>query len=219
MSHFSYDTSVPVTRHSGLAAELYSQNFQNVETVLNVAAGGTNLGQDLAPKLFHDVRVVSVDPVYARQTLTHRSNMVAGLMQELPFRDESFDAAMLHFGMEYIPRNEVGATIHEMLRVVKPTGPESDGVVLINPAYKSRRLQRALHHAGFDEMFAGVIEHDAGVSHIEYRRHIFPTLIIQKTPALTAEREVELAALVQDTQAMHRIRLLGMTGLNRLLDI
>src|SRR6476660_1844584 len=81
---------------------------------LRAASEGANVvGLDLTPELFAtawrrmDERGVAVD-------------WVEGDAEELPFGDESFDAVLSVFGVQFAPRHEVVA--RELARVTRPGG-------------------------------------------------------------------------------------------------
>jgi SAM-dependent methyltransferase len=77
------------------------------------AAGAQVVGLDLTPELFEtawrraDAQGVAVD-------------WVEGDAEELPFPDESFDAVLSVFGVQFAPRHQVVAD--ELARVVRPGG-------------------------------------------------------------------------------------------------
>ncbi len=192
MSEYSYDKVTPVTAHDGMAANLYHEVFGQVGSVLNVAAGDTRLHDSL--QLYGVATdIVSVDPAYARPEYSGREGYVAGLAQELPFADESFDSAMCQFGLQHIPMEDIPATIHEMIRITRTADENRDqtkGYILLNPVFKNVRLEKAL--AGFNDDVAFLWHHDgAGMTGLE-RRALYPTLVIHKTPDLTPETEQDL---------------------------
>jgi SAM-dependent methyltransferase len=77
------------------------------------AAGAQVVGLDLTPELFETARV--------RAAAHHVTvDWVEGDAEELPFDDESFDAVLSIFGIQFAPRHEV--TARELARVTRPGG-------------------------------------------------------------------------------------------------
>ena len=77
------------------------------------AAGAKVVGLDLTPELFERAR--------ARQAeFGVEVDWVEGDAESLPFADESFDAVLSIFGIQFAPRHEV--TANELARVVRPGG-------------------------------------------------------------------------------------------------
>ena len=77
------------------------------------AAGGRVTGLDLTPELFHTARRRAERQGVAVQ-------WIEGDAEELPFEDESFDAVLSVFGVQFAPRHEVVA--EELVRVTRPGG-------------------------------------------------------------------------------------------------
>jgi SAM-dependent methyltransferase len=77
------------------------------------AAGAQVVGVDLTPELFVTARSRASE-------LDVAVDWVEGDAEELPFADESFDAVLSAFGVQFAPRHEVVA--RELARVARPGG-------------------------------------------------------------------------------------------------
>ena len=101
----------------------------DVRRVLDVATGTGDLAMDIA-RLRPDVRVTGLDFVVemlmearrktADKSFGERIDYLSGDAMRIPFKDNSFDAATIAFGLRNIP-DRLGALI-EMVRVVRPGG-------------------------------------------------------------------------------------------------
>jgi SAM-dependent methyltransferase len=77
------------------------------------AAGADVVGLDLTPELFERAR--------SRQAeFGVEVDWVEGDAEALPFGDDSFDAVLSIFGIQFAPRHDV--TAHELARVLRPGG-------------------------------------------------------------------------------------------------
>jgi|GEM_PF-5105984 len=198
---FQYDSRTPVTAHDNLMATMYGDFFRNTDTVLNVAAGHTDLGADLRHRGIM-TRVTSFDPIYEREPGSHR---VPGYAQAMPFADESFAMTTCQFGMQHLPEASVGDAIREMVRVTRTADSSSDptkGIIFINPVFRPERLQRKLVERGADRRSAGIMEHDLDGFNLADRKVVRPTLWIQKTDALTPETLEPIIAAVVESEAL-----------------
>ena len=81
---------------------------------LRAAAAGANVvGLDLTPELFERARAREAE-------FGVEVDWVEGDAESLPFADDSFDAVLSIFGIQFAPRHEV--TANELARVVRPGG-------------------------------------------------------------------------------------------------
>lgn len=202
--NFSFDPNTPRTAHPGFGAALYGDIFENVDIVLNVAAGYTDLESDLREKGI-ETEVISVDPAYENDiTYANRPNFVPAYAQKLPYGDNLFDMTLCQFGAQHIPDQDLGGVVREMIRVTKKADNENDankGAVLINPVFRPKQMQAALVAAGLEDV-AGLMIHDPKQIGLTYRKLVKPTLWIQKTDNLTAEKIDSLVAAVTGSGAL-----------------
>jgi demethylmenaquinone methyltransferase/2-methoxy-6-polyprenyl-1,4-benzoquinol methylase len=99
------------------------------ERVLDVATGTAGVAIQLADRTAGGV--IGVDLTEAmlrygqenveRRRLAKRIQLVAGRAEQLPFRDEAFDALTFTYLLRYVA--EPGATLVELARVLKPGAP------------------------------------------------------------------------------------------------
>lgn len=211
-SNHNYDSYTPVTAHPGMAAAMYGEIFRKAGSVLNVAAGNTNLADDLRPIAPNTV-VTAVDPIYSHSPYNNE-NYVQGMMQELPFEPESFDMTMCQFGLQHIPPSDVGKSIQEMIRVTRiADGPKDDskGVILLNPIFRADNLRDELDRRGLTEhSVAGILPHTRSQFPLGVRKNVYPSLWIHKHEALNQEAINNLIdALITSKSIRPRIRSLG----------
>ena len=172
--------------------------------VLDVATGTADVALDIA-KTFPPAEVVGLDPSRGMLDvgvdkieaagLSHRVSLIQGDAQEMPFADDSFDAACISFGIRNVPDRMLG--LQEMTRVVRRGGrvvvlelnePE-DGVLapfarfhvhhvvprlgaLISGAKEYRYLQESIAAFPAPQDFAQMMG-DAGLSDVQVIRMSF----------------------------------------------
>ena len=199
----AYDPNTPRTQHDQLAATMYGEIFKRVPSILNVAAGYTDLQKNLRA-IGAQAEVTSLDAVFEGNETANRR---FGYAQDLPFEDESFAATMCQFGMQHITSEQWGEAMREMVRVTQtadsPRDP-SKGVVLINPVFKAKKLEAALAAAGVDgvEGIAGVSYPDTSTFMPSVRKRVRPTLWIHKTPELTPDKLDAIVHAATATEAL-----------------
>lgn len=203
--HLGYDPNTPRTQHAGLAAAMYGDVLKQADSILNVAAGGTDLGADLHKKGI-DADVTSLDPTYAYPDYFSpgRTDMRHGYAQDMPFEDETFAATICQFGVQHMAVPTWGRAIQEMVRVTQKAEHANDptkGFILINPVFKPKQLLHALETAGVTDV-AGIMGHDKSVFPLAARKAIKPTLWLQKTDALTDERLQAVIQAATSTRAL-----------------
>lgn len=194
-----------MTAHAGYAARMYGKYFGNVDTVLNVASGNTDLGADLT-RMGHATRVMSVDPIYPLASSPEANpQFVHGFAQKLPFEDNSFDMTMCQFGLQHMPKQAATAAITEMVRVTRTADGPTDGLkgfVMLNPVFKPKQLLKELKIKEFDDA-AWLLHSDSEMFRMEEKKDLRPTLLIHKTAGLTAKRAELLAELITRSGAMY----------------
>lgn len=97
--------------------------------LLDAGAGDSPYAEGLS----HAVRL---DPGYRRDPPRNRSACVAGICENLPFADLTFDTVLAFFVLQHV--NAVDRCVAELIRVTS-----SDGVIVIYPVWRRRRLQAA----------------------------------------------------------------------------
>ena len=120
------------------------------DSVVDVACGTGKLSAELADVVGPFGRVEGVDlssAMIARAAVEHHALVqlhfqVADALQ-LPFADDSFDAATIGFGMRNLPDYEAG--FREMARVVRPGGR----VVCLELSLPTSRLWARAYHGTF----------------------------------------------------------------------
>jgi SAM-dependent methyltransferase len=204
-----YDQKTPPTQHDGLAAEMYGHEFfANVDgPILNVAAGYTDLGNDLRGMGIHK-EVISLDPLYSQNTFyrDEKPGRVVGTAQTIPYPDAAFSAVMCQFGMQHITDKE--SALREMVRVTRVAESRRDtkGTILLGPVFKPKQLRDAI--VGSDAQLALVSGIQSPPEQVRHRA-ARPTLIIKKTADLTEERLDALIGAIEQTGALDTKRTLG----------
>lgn len=208
MTELAFDPRTPLTEHRGLAVEMYGPEFLGPADgpVLNVAAGHTNLARDLEGTHLGVPEVVSLDPIYETVSwYTHDPNRVPGVAEDMPFADDTFATTLCQFGIQHInDPTKQAAALREMVRVTKPTDSINDntkGTILVNPVWGVRKLTKAIYDHGLEDV-CGIQEAPERVR----GKHAYPTLVIKKIPALTAEKLDMLVNTVVHTGALNRRR-------------
>lgn len=173
-------------------------------TLLNVAAGGTDLGTDLRRKGILTA-VTSLDPTYPEAGAQDaRPSFIHGYAQKLPFEDKQFSSTLCQFGMQHLPQETVGNAIREMVRVTQTAYNRNDatkGAILINPVFRPRKLAKALEELRIGNI-AGINWHDEVPVGPGTSRIVKPTLWIQKTESLTPEKLEEIISAASTTKAL-----------------
>ena len=96
--------------------------------------------------------------------------------------------------------------ISEMVRVTKAaedSRDETKGIVIIHPVFKHKQLEVAMKIQGVDPETALLWYADPGKVAPEDRRNaMYPTLIIRKTPALSADKQQRIIDAVISSDAL-----------------
>ncbi len=205
---YGFDRRCPITAHEGLAASQFFDEFSQVEgSVLNVAAGCTDLARDLR-HVGLSLEVTSLDPTYGRMDLMPPvANRIPGFGQNIPFEDGTFALAFCHFGLQHIPGADLPLVIQEMVRVTQPADNIDDtarGTILAGPVFKPAALTDGMLMQGLKDV-CGIIYPPTNVQ----GKDVLPALIVKKTPDLTDEKLNQLIEVLQQTGAMSRRRTLA----------
>lgn len=198
-----YDENISRTGHYGLAASQFEKEFSQVQgSVLNVAAGHTNLQGDLAKRGIN-VEVTSVDPAYFLHDLQPPApNRKPGYIQEIPAGNEEFALTLCHFGIQHIPYSDFRKSLGEMARVTQTADSltdQSKGTILVGPVFKARNLTSAIYGNQLEDV-CGIIDPPVNLRD----KDALATLIIKKTPALTDEKLDRLVQVLITTNAMKK---------------
>ena len=201
-----YDDRTPRTEHRYLAAGMYGREFLSPAqgSVLNVAAGHTDLAGDLADMGQSGVQVVSLDPMYGSSPwYSTKADRVPGVAQEIPYDDNTFAATLCQYGLQHMAGQQSPA-IREMVRVTRPVEDIHDntgGTILLNPVFKVDVLTDAIRKGGLADV-CGIQAPPADVRD----RLAKPTLVIKKVPALTPDKIERLVEAIENTAALEPSR-------------
>jgi demethylmenaquinone methyltransferase/2-methoxy-6-polyprenyl-1,4-benzoquinol methylase len=143
----------PLPRRYDLLAELLSfgQNRRwrtrmvdeiatgDPKLILDVATGTAGVARQIAART--QAHVVGIDITremlqlgrekVGRDGLNHRIQLLVGTGEQLPFRDETFDALSFTYLLRYV--SDPGETLRELSRVVKPEGVMANLEFLVPP--------------------------------------------------------------------------------------
>ncbi len=137
--------------------------------VLDVGAGDSEFAEKMRKR---KIRVVRLDPDYLSYPPRDKKDTVVGIVQELPFRDDTFDEVLASWSMYYV-KTGTKVALAELLRVTKPGGR-----VQISPG--------VIKDEGDSTQLPNVALRDVAIAETE-------TVIITKPHGSTPE---EIAALV-----------------------
>jgi SAM-dependent methyltransferase len=207
-----YDPRAPKTAHEGLTAALYGQILAPAESVLDVAAGNTDLAADLLGHRITGPKVTSLDAMEGYTARGYHPNRVYGYAQDLPFKGESFSMSVCQYGAQHMSDGVLGAALREMVRVTQTADNEHDdtkGVILLGPVYRKRQLENAIENSGLGEI-VGTLYHEDNATSLptaEMRKHTQrPSLWIHKLEALTPDRLEEVVDIVVGTSSLKPTR-------------
>jgi SAM-dependent methyltransferase len=164
------------------------------KTILDLGAGRTALfGREAAE---HGITVFSINPNWrddyyttctgAPELWQGDGKVVAGIAQELPFRDESFDGIVSLWGIPtYLPgtKGEYTRAFTEINRVLKP-----EGVAIMYPLSRTTKKM-----PGFDEVLKNCFDHAELVD----ERGI-PKLFVQKSVTDNNRRLIDYLRVMMD---------------------
>lgn len=125
----AYNELTAVNRHLGGIRAI--ERFLPAETitVLDVAAGGCDVGESLVRN--RNCRVVSLDMNTRGLKRAERTVPVAGDAHQLPFADGSFDAAICSLTFHHLTNAECVSVLREMWRVARR-------IVIVNDLHRNR---------------------------------------------------------------------------------
>jgi ubiquinone/menaquinone biosynthesis C-methylase UbiE len=151
--------------------------LQPGEAVLDVGCGTGTLAIDAAHRVGSAGRVAGIDPGAeqiaraSKKAARHNQKLYApiefqvGVIEQLPFPDQTFDVVLSSLMMHHLPASLKRQGLAEIARVLKPGGR----LVIADFTHKQERQGRAIHfHAGgssTQELVALVKE--AGFSQVE----------------------------------------------------
>lgn len=199
--------------------------LQDTHSIIDIGAGaaGFELSRSARGK-----EVVCVDPSYGHVSdgmyASANQRRVSALAQQLPFRDEQFDAAVSFYTYQHIPDGDIGQALREAIRVTKMAEDNRDlakGLILINPIFRPELAVDRLAELPWTAGVVGLLDNHAALerANVAIRRKAKDTLVIHKTAALTPERIDELTAMLEQTRVLRPpVRSLGeitMRGLQK----
>lgn len=172
--------------------------------ILDLGAGDSNFA-DFVNEEEGDLKVVRCDFGYSENPPKNKKGAVAGLAQELPFKDGSFEKVVSSCLMEHIREVDAPKVLAEMLRVT-----QNDGEILIFPSYQS--LKGKYSFARREIVAKNLLDR------IKLKLAHQPTLIITKDSSLSEEewqkavedivRSVRLPKIIENIERIYmKIRL------------
>jgi ubiquinone/menaquinone biosynthesis C-methylase UbiE len=126
-------------------------------SVLDVAAGGCDIGEALLERDRNVARVVSVDINPRGLRRARRSMPVVGNALRLPFPDGSFDAAVCSLTFHHLTEQECLPALQEMWRVSRNT-------VIVNDLHRHRAAWVAIRVLSRLFSSSVMVRHDGPVS-------------------------------------------------------
>lgn len=148
----------PITRAQFDAWADFSERLKPEAQVLDLGTGGGKLARILC-QARPNLSIVGIDLANPLPAAPEGIELIGGIsMEDLPFADGHFDAAVSQFGFEY---GDTDLIAHEILRVLKPGSPVGlmvhlgDGPIL---AHNLRRKEQILWTKVEKALFARVRE-------------------------------------------------------------
>lgn len=140
--------------------------------ILDLAAGDSNFAETINKD--GKLKVIRCDFGYSKIPPSNKEGAVAGLAQELPFQNQSFEKVVSSCLFEHLRAKDATGALSEILRVTK-----KGGEIMIYPSY--RPLQ-----GKYDFAQRKILAEDI-VDRIKLKLASQPTLIIQNKESLTTE--------------------------------
>jgi ubiquinone/menaquinone biosynthesis C-methylase UbiE len=125
----AYRELIAVNRHLGGIRAVERFLPEDATTVLDVAAGGCDVGEALANR--RKCRVISLDMNPRGLKLADRTTPVAGDALQLPFADNTFDAVICSLFFHHLTNTECISVLREMWRVARR-------IVIVNDLHRHR---------------------------------------------------------------------------------
>jgi len=125
----AYSELSAVNKHLGGIRAVERFLPENAKSVLDVAAGGCDVGEALVKS--RNCRVVSLDMNSRGLKRAERTVPVAGDALQLPFADGTFDAVICSLTFHHLPNEACVSVLREMWRVTRR-------VVIVNDLHRNR---------------------------------------------------------------------------------
>ena len=125
----AYSELTAVNKHLGGIRAIERFLPDDVVTVLDVAAGGCDVGEALVIR--RKCRVISLDMNLRGLKRAERTTHVAGDAIQLPFRDNCFDAVICSLTFHHLTNSECVSVLREMWRVARR-------IVIVNDLHRNR---------------------------------------------------------------------------------
>jgi ubiquinone/menaquinone biosynthesis C-methylase UbiE len=125
----AYTELTAVNKHLGGIRAIERFLPDDAVTVLDVAAGGCDVGEALASR--RKCRVISLDMNLRGLKRAEQTTPVAGDAIQLPFSDSSFDAVICSLTFHHLTNAECVSVLREMWRVARR-------IVIVNDLHRNR---------------------------------------------------------------------------------
>lgn len=150
-------------RHFEVYKDLFGFNDNELKnkSILDIGAGDSGFAKEAAKVA---KRIVRLDPKYSDTPPEYRNDAITGMVQNLPFQDNTFDETVASISLYWI-KTGLNEALLEMIRVTKP-----EGKVRIFPA-ALKKGEMAQYSLSTRLVF------------VSNQRSLSPTLIITKNPS------------------------------------
>jgi len=125
----AYNELTAVNKHLGGIRAVERFLPEDTMSVLDVAAGGCDVGEALASR--RKCRVVSLDMNPRGLKMARQTSPVAGDALQLPFADRTFDAVICSLFFHHLTNAECVSVLREMWRVARR-------IVIVNDLHRNR---------------------------------------------------------------------------------
>lgn len=131
-------------------------------TILDIGAGDSTFAQELVQK---QKRVIRLDPKYSDDLPKCKDDALTGIVQNLPFQDNSFDETISSVALYWV-KTGLSEGLLEMIRVTKP-----DGQIRVYPAepIEWKGDKRSIHYS-----------QSTSLAYVSQHKAQLPTLFITK---------------------------------------
>jgi ubiquinone/menaquinone biosynthesis C-methylase UbiE len=125
----AYRELTAINRHLGGIRAVERFLPKDARTILDVAAGGCDVGEALVSR--RKCQVISLDMNSRGLKLADRTTPVAGDALQLPFADNAFDAVICSLFFHHLSNTECVSVLREMWRVARR-------IVIVNDLHRNR---------------------------------------------------------------------------------
>lgn len=185
----------------------FGDAIKDAKTIADVGAGDSNFARTIEQR-YPGKEVWRFDAQYQGDPPTGDRFEDADARHLDGVPDEAFDLALSAFMFQHITHGngDAARAMMEMIRITKTADPKDDsrGNIMIFPVWRYDRLRELLVDNFSDDIaMVGYPEIDA-LHNVDKRLGDKRTLLIRKTPHLTAEKAQRLTSMIEFSRVLDR---------------